>query len=116
MHVRRAQEKSMNTLIWKSDTRDGRECYSSETVGVCFPGGVSKAKYLASWTWRRPTIKPEAVLWVVGPRGGIKFLSLGKCTSIEEAKSICEQHWADGCGFGGARHELASSREARAAA
>jgi hypothetical protein len=101
----------MSTLAWKSDTVNGREHYSSEMLLVCFPAGVGNVTYYASWSWRRPTIKPEAKLQVVGPRGGLRFLSLGKCASIAEAKSICEQHWADGCDFSGSRHELASSGE-----
>jgi hypothetical protein len=106
----------MSKLAWKPKTLNGRECYSSETMLVCFPAGVGDVKYHASWDWRsRGTPKPEATLQVIGPRGGIRFLNLGKCASIAEARSICEQHWADGCNFSRARHELASSPEALAA-
>jgi len=87
----------MRTLVWKSDTLNGREVYRSEIIPVCFPAGVGKATYLASWTWRLRTIRPEAVLLMVGPKGGIRFVNLGRCATIAEAKSICEQHYADGC-------------------
>jgi hypothetical protein len=83
----------MPTLVWKSDTLNGREHYSSQMVRVSFPG-VSNITYYASWDWRG-TLKPQA-LKVVGPRGGLRFINLGKCTTITEAKSICEQHYADG--------------------
>jgi hypothetical protein len=87
----------MRTLVWKSDTLNGREVHRSEMLHVCFPAGVGNATYHASWTWRERTIRPEALLQVVGPRGGIKFLNLGKCATIAEAKHICEQHYANGC-------------------
>ena len=87
----------MTTLVWKSDTLNGREVHHSEMIRVCFPAGVGNITYHASWSWRRRTIKPEALLQVVGPRGGVRFLNLGKCVTITEAKRICEQHYADGC-------------------
>ena len=85
----------MTTLVWKSDTLNGREHYSSEMMHVCFPAGVGNITYYASWDWRG-TLKPQALLQVVGPRGGLRFINLGKCATIAEAKSICEQHYADG--------------------
>ena len=91
----------MSTLVWKSYTLDGREVHRSEMR--CFPAGVGNVIYHASWSWRRRTIKPEALLQVVGPRGGFRFLNLGRCTTIAEAKRVCEQHYADGCNLSSRR-------------
>jgi hypothetical protein len=83
----------MTALVWKSDTLNGREVHHSEMI----PAGVGNATYHASWTWRERTIKPEALVQVEGPRGGLRFINLRKCGTIAEAKRICEQHYADGC-------------------
>jgi hypothetical protein len=99
----------MSTLVWKSDTLNGREVHRSEMMHVCFPAGVGNVTYHASWTWRSRTIKPEAVLQVVGPRGGFRFLNLGKCATIAEAKRICEQHYADGCNLSSRRKPVAEA-------
>ena len=82
-------------VVWKSDTLNGREHYSSERIHVA---GVGNVTYYASWSWRSVRgIKPEALLQVVGLRGGFKFINLGNCATIAEAKSICEQHYVNGC-------------------
>jgi hypothetical protein len=44
-----------------------------------------------------------AWLMVRDPRGGKRRLDLGNYRTVERAKQVCEQHYANGCDVGKAR-------------
>jgi hypothetical protein len=53
--------------------------------------------YAMRWRHARLGESYKAIVVADGPRGRPKYVSLGLCPTIAEARRNCEQHYANGC-------------------
>jgi hypothetical protein len=60
--------------------------------------------YAVWWRYARLGEGYDALVIAHGPKGGMKYVSLGLCPTIAEAKRNCEQHYANGCDLSRSRY------------
>jgi hypothetical protein len=94
----------MTTLVWKSNVPKGYEAHWAEINYQSYKTEINLVRGKRGVTYHADNLtsygagdRNRCWLIVIGPKGGKRSLSLGYYKTMEEAKRVCEQHWADGC-------------------